>query len=36
MDTELMIKYFEDKKLLSKIDVDALQDALRIANEIFI
>ena len=35
MDTELMIKYFEEKKLLSKIDVNALQDALRIANEIF-
>ncbi len=35
MDTELMIKYFEERKLLSKIDVNALQDALRIANEIF-
>jgi len=35
MNTELMIAYFEEKKLLSKIDVNALQDALRIANEIF-
>ncbi len=35
MDTELMIAYFEEKKLLPKIDVNALQDALRIANEIF-
>jgi hydroxymethylglutaryl-CoA lyase len=35
MDTELMIKYFKEKKLLSKIDENALQDALRIANEIF-
>jgi hydroxymethylglutaryl-CoA lyase len=35
MDTELMIPYFAEKKLLSKIDLNALQDALRIANEIF-
>jgi hydroxymethylglutaryl-CoA lyase len=35
MDSEMMISYFVEKKLLSTIDVNALQDALRIANEIF-
>ena len=35
MNTELMIPYFEEKDLLHGIDKNALQDALRIASEIF-
>ena len=36
MDTELMIKYFEEKKLLNAIDKDALQHASFLANKIFV
>jgi len=36
MDTELMIPYFEEKKILCNLDKDALADAGRIASTIFI
>lgn len=36
MNTELMINYFEEKKMLPVLDYDALQEALSIAGEIFI
>lgn len=36
MNTELMIKYFEEKDLLHQIDTNALQSALHLANQIFI
>lgn len=35
MDTELMIQYFEEKKLLSGLNHSALQESLVIAGEIF-
>jgi len=35
IDTELLIPYFETKELLPGIDHEALQKALRIANQIF-
>ncbi len=35
MDTELMIPYFEEKNILHGINKEALQNALRIASEIF-
>lgn len=35
MDTVFMIDYFKQKKLLNKINEDALQESLRMASEIF-
>ncbi len=36
MSTELMIPYLDDKGLLPELDLDALQESLRIAGEIFV
>ncbi len=36
MDTIFMMEYFKQKKLLSNINEEALQNSIRIANEIFI
>jgi hydroxymethylglutaryl-CoA lyase len=36
MNMELMIKYFQENKMLSGIDQDALNESLRIADEIFV
>jgi len=36
MDTELMIRYFSELDLLNSLNNDALQESLRIANEIFV
>ena len=36
MNTEIMLEYFEREKLIDHINHDALQDALKLANEIFI
>ncbi|HQW91514.1 MAG TPA: hydroxymethylglutaryl-CoA lyase [Ferruginibacter sp.] len=36
MDTELMIPYFAEKKLLNNLDMDALKECSRLATEIFI
>lgn len=36
MNSELMIHYFEKKKLLNNLDKNALNDSLRLAGEIFI
>lgn len=36
MNSELMIRYFEDHHLISHLDQDALAESLRIAGEIFI
>jgi hydroxymethylglutaryl-CoA lyase len=36
MDTELMIPYFKELNLLSRLDMDALKNASRLATEIFI
>lgn len=36
MDTVFMMNYFEQQKLLSNINKDALQESLRIASEIFV
>src|SRR6202008_2379451 len=33
MPTELMIAYFEEKKMISNINKDALQECLQLANE---
>jgi hydroxymethylglutaryl-CoA lyase len=35
MDSELLIHYFQEKKILSPLDENALAESLRIANEIF-
>jgi hydroxymethylglutaryl-CoA lyase len=36
MRTEWMVDYFENKKLLSDIDKEALADSLQLASEIFV
>ena len=35
MPTELMIAYFEGKKMISDLNKDALQHSMLLANEIF-
>ena len=35
MNSELMIKYFKDRKLIGSLNEDALRESLRIAEEIF-
>ncbi len=36
MDTEFMIGYFNDRKMLNNLNADALAESLRIATEIFV
>jgi hydroxymethylglutaryl-CoA lyase len=36
MDTELMISYLEEKKLINGLNKDALQKSLQLAFEIFV